>query len=204
MEIGDQGSITQWISGIREGRSTAALQLWQRYVERLVRLARQKLRDVPRRAADEEDVVIDAFDSFCRCVRQGRFPRLADRDDLWQVLVMLTARKAADQRKYAQRQRRGLGRNRGESAFLGENGEPGGIDRIVGSEPTPEFAELVSEEFRRLLDVLDDETLRTVAIAKMEGYTNEEIAQRLDVKPRTIERKLHLIRALWSDESPVK
>jgi hypothetical protein len=46
------------------------------------------------RAADEEDVALSAFHSFCRDAEAGRFPELGDRKDLWQILVMLTARKA--------------------------------------------------------------------------------------------------------------
>jgi RNA polymerase sigma factor (sigma-70 family) len=197
--MADEGSITKWIAELRSGRSIAAGRLWERYYERLVRLARQKLRDAPRRMADEEDVVISAFDSFCRGAQEGRFPKLEDRDDLWQVLVMLTARKASNQLKHDRRHKRGGGQVRGESVFQASADEQAGLDQIVGSEPTPEFAHQVSEECRRMLDLLDDETLRHVALAKMEGYLNEEIAQRLGVKLRTVERKLRVIRELWSE-----
>ncbi len=149
--------------------------------------------------ADEEDVVVDAFDSFFRGIQQGRFPVLNDRDDLWQVLVMLTARKAVNLRKYAQRQKRGDGQVRGDSAFLSPDDERAGIDQVVGSEPTPEFAAQVQEEFHRLLDALGDKSLRHVAIAKMEGYQNAEIAKQLGVQGRTIQRKLNVIRVIWSD-----
>jgi DNA-directed RNA polymerase specialized sigma24 family protein len=198
--VNDQGSITQWIGDLRGGQSQAAEKLWQRYFLRLVGLARKKLRDTPRRVADEEDVVLGAFHSFCAGAAEGRFPRLDDRHDLWQILVVLTARKAADQLKHAFRQKRGGGQVRGDSVFIerlsGE--ERWAIDQVVGSEPTPEFAAQLSEECERLLTDLDDETLRTVAVAKMEGYSNDEIAQRLGVKTRTVERKLNLIREIWS------
>jgi DNA-directed RNA polymerase specialized sigma24 family protein len=201
--MSDQGSITQWIGDLREGRATAADGLWRRYYHRLVGLARKKLRDAPRRMADEEDVVLQAFHSFCRGAEQGRFPKLEDRDDLWQILVMLTARKAADQLKLQFRDKRGGGQVRGDSVFIDRfnSEERAGIDQVVGSEPTPEFAAHVAEGCRQLMDKLDDETLRTVATAKMEGYTNEEIANRLGVQTRTVERKLRLIRELWSQEA---
>lgn len=199
--MSDPGSITRWISALREGDSSAASDLWRRYYERLVVLARQKLNEDARRMADEEDVVVDAFDSFCRGIQLGRFPVLNDRDDLWQVLVMLTARKAINQRKHAQRQKRGDGHVRGDSAFLSPENEQDGINQVVGSEPTPEFAGQVKEEFQRLLDALGDESLRQVAIAKMEGYENAEIAQQLGVQPRTIQRKLNVIRVIWSDSA---
>lgn len=61
-----KGSVTRWIEGVKEGDPAAAQALWDRYFAKLVRLARQKLEDVPCRMADEEDVVLSAFDSFCR------------------------------------------------------------------------------------------------------------------------------------------
>ena len=73
---------------------------------------------------------------------------------------------------------------------------------MVGTEPTPEFAEQVSQEMSRLLAVLGDDSLRQIALAKLEGYQNAEIAEKTGVQTRTIERKLHLIRELWSADQP--
>src|SRR5690349_5944237 len=89
-----EGSITGWLAQLAEGDRPAAEQLWRRYFHRLVGLARRKLRDAPRRVADEEDVALSAFDSFCRGAEQGRFPDLADREGLWALLMTITARKA--------------------------------------------------------------------------------------------------------------
>jgi RNA polymerase sigma factor (sigma-70 family) len=198
--MSSQGSITQWLDQVKDGDSLAAQQIWERYFHRLVGLARKKLKDTPRRVADEEDVVIMAFESFCRGVEDGRFPRLEDRDDLWQVLVMITARKAANQMKHDFRQKRGGGNIRGESVFLADASDEdrAGIDQVVGTDPTPEFAGQVTEQCQDLLDRLDDDTLREVALWKLEGYTNDEIAERLGCITRTVERKLRIIRELWS------
>jgi hypothetical protein len=84
-------SVTQWVNRLQAGDRAAAQKLWEGYFQRLVRLARQKLRGTPRRARDEEDVALSAFDSFCRGAEAGRFPRLGDRADLWQLLVVITA-----------------------------------------------------------------------------------------------------------------
>jgi hypothetical protein len=94
----DKGSVSLWIDRLKGGAGEAAQPLWERYFAHLVALARAKLRGAPRQAADEEDVALSAFDSFCRGVEQGRFPRLDDRDDLWQLLMLLTARKAINLR----------------------------------------------------------------------------------------------------------
>src|SRR5262245_7518831 len=145
-------SLTTWIGQLRVGNPEAAQPLWERYFARLVAIARNKLRGTSRRDADEEDVALSAFHSFCRAARQ--FPRLTDRDDLWQVLVMLTARKAYQQRRRQQSLKRGgtgEGRDQGQAATLEE---AAALDEIVGTEPRPEFAVMVAEQFDVLLAVL--------------------------------------------------
>jgi RNA polymerase sigma factor (sigma-70 family) len=197
--MSDPGSITALISKLQRGESVAASGLWERYYERLVVLARRMLRSSPRRVADEEDIVVMAFEAFLRGVEARRFPRLDDRSDLWQILVMITARKAANQFRYDRRQKRGEGQMRGESAFMTADEEQRGIDQVAGAEPSPEFVVQLTDEYRHLLELLGDDTLRNVAIAKMHGYSNVEIAQQFQVQTRTIQRKLRIIRELWTN-----
>jgi len=175
------GSITRWITGIREGGSTAANELWNRYYRRLVGLARKKLRDSPRRVADEEDVALSTFNGFCRSAEEGRFPSLDDRDDLWQVLVMLTARKAANQIKHLRRAKRGGGNVRGESVFMTceSDEERRAIDQVVGASPSADFAGRLTIEFRELFEQLGDESLQALAAGKMQGYTNHSSSLRM-------------------------
>ena len=191
-------SVTTWLERLRADDSDAAANLWHRYVSQLIRLARGKLRQSPRRAADEEDVVVSAFDAFFQGVEDGRFARLDDRDDLWQVLVMLTERKAIGLIRHEHAAKRGDGRLRGESALDGPNGSNYGLGQIAGNEPTPEFAVQVSEQCAELLDCLDDDVLRKIAIEKLYGYTNTEIAERQGTSLRGIERQLGVIRRIWN------
>src|SRR6476659_598655 len=106
VEMSSVGSITLLFNRLQQGERETAQELWERYFRRLIGLARKKLGDLPRRADDEEDVALSAFDSFCRAAQVGRFPQLADRDDLWQVLVLITARKACDLREHEGRDKR--------------------------------------------------------------------------------------------------
>jgi DNA-directed RNA polymerase specialized sigma24 family protein len=197
------GSVTYWIRQLKADDQAAAQPLWEGYFQRLVGLARKKLQGTPRRAADEEDVALSAFDSFCRAAEQGRFPQLHDRRDLWQLLVLLTARKACDLVQYEHRQKRGGGTVLDEAALPGPSSSSAGeagLAQIIGAEPTPAFAAQVADECRRLLDQLGDAQLRAVALGKLEGYTNEEIAAQLGCGLRTVERKLDRIRSLWAQE----
>ncbi len=188
-------SVTRWISALKRGDQSAAEGLWEAYFRRLVGLARVRLRDVPRRIADEEDVALNAFDSFCRGARAGRFPRLDDRSDLWQILVLITVRKAIDVRKYEGRPSRGRGHVQSLTELSRE-----ALEAIGGDEPTPELAAQVAEEYDRLMEQLGDSTLRIVATCKLEGYTNVEIAARLGCVTATVERKLARIRGVWANE----
>jgi RNA polymerase sigma factor (sigma-70 family) len=196
-----EDEVTIWFRGLADGEDAAVEKIWQTYYDQLVRLARRKLTDGNRRMADEEDIAISTFESFCRGAAAGRFPQLNDRDDLWKILVTITACKAARQCRDAGRQKRGSGKVRGESVFGGNDDQPGrGIGNVLGSAPTPEMAVMAAEECRRLLDALSSDALRQVAQLKLEGYTNEEIAGQLECAPRTVERRLQKIRDSWSPE----
>ena len=196
------GSVTRWVTALKGGDLAAAQPLWERYYRRLVTLAREKLRSARRREADEEDVVQSAFHSFFQGVARYRFPQLNDRDNLWRLLVVITARKALDQLARQHSKRRGAGTLLGESRISSreQDAEAAAIEQVVGTEPTPQFAAQVAEQCQRLLDLLGDQTLRQVAVWKMEGFTNDEIAERLDCSRRTVARKLETIRIIWSKE----
>jgi DNA-directed RNA polymerase specialized sigma24 family protein len=191
--MSNQGSVSRWLGPLQAGDAAAVEQLWQRYFSQLVQLARRKVHGGGQREA-AEDVALSAFDSFCRTAGAGRFPQLTDRDNLWRLLVVITARKAAHLTRDALRQKRsgGVG-TREDDANLS-------LDQLVSREPTPEFAVQAVEECQRLLRLLGDPELEAVALGRMEGYTVEEIAQQLGYVPRTIKRKLHLIRTLWEQE----
>ena len=98
--------------------------------------------------------------------------------------------------RHVQRQKRG-----GKASDSGRNddGNVFDLNEVIGKEPSPEFSIQVAEELNRLLAMLEDPTLQSVAVWKMEGYTSAEIAPRLDCTVRTVERKLRLIRQIWED-----
>jgi DNA-directed RNA polymerase specialized sigma24 family protein len=196
-----QDSITQWIGGLKAGDQEAARKLWEHYFQKLVRLVRGKLPEHGRRAFDEEDVALSAFKSFCFGVAEDRFPQLSDRDNLWAVLFVLAVRKAQTYLERDNRQKRGGGRVSGESGILPAQAESGlaGLDALVGAEPTPALAAQVAEECQRLLDALADDTLRAIAVGKMQGYTLDEIAEQTGCTKRAVQRRLEIIRRTWRE-----
>lgn len=198
-----EGSVSRWIGDLAGGGDTeaAAQQLWERYFERLVNLAHARLRAASRGPADEEDAALSAFNSFCQSAAAGRYPRLRDRDDLWRLLVAITARKVIDQTRRERRQRRGGGQVVGEAELGGSDPGAGiGLDQLASEGPTPEFAAMVADECRQRLAGLRDDALRRIALQRMEGYNNEQIAAQMGCSPRSVERKLRLIRKEWLRE----
>jgi hypothetical protein len=185
----DVGSVTRWIGGLKTRDEAAAQQLWERYFARMVGLAREKLRACRRgdMGSDEEDAALSAFDNFCAGAAWGQFPALADRDDLWRLLALITARKVFAQARRGQRLKRGGGLVRNATDVPGDDDleDNDVMARAVGSEPTPEAAAI--------------KTLKKVAVWRMEGYTEDALAVRLDCERRTVARQLALIRTIWRD-----
>lgn len=189
--MGHEESVSHWIAQVQTGDSLAINQIWQRYYSRLVERARRQLGKQNSPVSDEEDVAISVFESFYRAAREGRFPDLSDRDSLWRLLIKMTARKVIDRRRYENRQRRG-----GETKTLSIHAPDDERDliEVVGDEPTPEFVTMMVESCDRLLGHLQDDSLRSIAVKKMEGYSNAELASEIGCSERTIERRLNLIR----------
>jgi DNA-directed RNA polymerase specialized sigma24 family protein len=205
MEIVEE--FTQWIVKLGRGDPRAAEVLWAQYFGKLVQYARRKLDGLPCRIADEEDVALSAMNSFCQGMAKQRFDEVNDREDLWKLLVTITARKACAQRRHQFAAKRDARIARGESAFLradstDQSARDAGIGEVIGTEPTPEFACMVAEDCRQLLDRLGDENLRQVAQLTLEGHTTAEIADRIGRSQRSVQRKLDTIREIWSAESP--
>jgi len=185
------GSVSRLLGGLRDGDEEAVRQLWQRYFRPLVRLAGSALSSkgcVPR---DAEDVALSAFWALCEQAARPdngvRLPQLRDRSHLWKLLACFTARRAFDLARKEGRRRRVVS----DETVLGE----GGFEPFAGREPPPEFTAAVAD----LLECLPTDELRRLAVARMEGRTNEEIARDLGRSLSTIERKLQVIRVLWRD-----
>jgi DNA-directed RNA polymerase specialized sigma24 family protein len=203
------GSVTKWIGELKAvgavGAADAAAALWDRYFAALARLAKKRLANRGGAAEDEEDAALSALDSVFAGMADGRFTRLESREDLWRLLVVVTARKASAQLDRQHALKRGGGWTRVDAghddAAGGSHGDEEIVARLVGREPDPGFAAMVVEETRILLDRLGDDQLRRIALDRMAGFSTDEIAERLGCARRTVARRLDLIRRIWSDSS---
>ena len=193
-----RGSVTQLIADLQIGDdSVAQQQIWERYFRRIVSLARVKLGNAPRGCEDEEDVALSALKSLFDGISDQRFPELKDRDNLWSLLATMTARKAVNQRKRQMALKRG-GDQRKQAI---DASDAAAVMELMDEEIGPELLVSIQEECKRLMDALPDDTLRQIAHWKLEGWTNSEAAGKLQVAERTIERKLGLIRSIWSSQA---
>jgi RNA polymerase sigma factor (sigma-70 family) len=196
-----QGSVTGMLLGLRSAnpvvRDAAARQIWDRYFRDLLMLARKNLDKRIRLRADEEDVAQSMFKSFCLRQQRGEFD-LAGRDELWKLLVTITLRKACNAAKAQRRDKRDVSRERTLSGGE-ETQSPGWVlEQMEDSEPSPAVAAELNEALERRLQALGDPELREIALWRLQGESNREIAGRLDCTERSVERRLARIRSLWA------
>jgi RNA polymerase sigma factor (sigma-70 family) len=179
------GSVSLLYEEVRNGDQQAVAELWKRFLPRLLGLARKALKGREMRHADSDDIVQSAFLSFWRGAAAGQFDHPASRESLWNLLGVITVRKARKLIEREQTAKRGGGRHADGAAT---RPEPAAPDTVA-------FDALCSE----LFESLDDE-LQGFAALRMMGHTNREVAEMLGCSERKVERKLQLIRAVWEDE----
>jgi DNA-directed RNA polymerase specialized sigma24 family protein len=190
------GSITVLLPNLAQGDSSAIEAIWKRYHPHLLHLARGRLQGRSRTASDEHDILQSVFRDLWFGARAGRFDGLEDRDSLWKLLVTLTVRKAANKNRYDSRLKRGGAANTPSSGDWSTRA----TDAVCSTDPEPPVMAAMSELLERLLNQLDDDAMRNIALWRLEGCTIEEIATRKQCVARTIRRKLKLIRAQWAIE----
>lgn len=181
--MGSEAEITHWLNQLKDGDRDGVRELMEVYFQRLMGLASSRLKGRSSLAGYEEDVALSAFKSVCLGVQHGKFHKVDNRDDLWRLLVTLTVRKSID-----------LTRRASAKKELSDASE---IHHVFSSEPSPALVSEVTEEVNGWMAHLQDDELRRIALLKVEGYTSQEIADKLGCVLRTVERKLQKIRRCW-------
>lgn len=188
-------------SSDRKEFQRAASEIWSRYLGDLLELARRRISPGLRRRVDEQDVLQSMYKSFCLRQQRGQYS-LGDRTDLWKLLVTITQNKASNAAAHHKRLRRDIRKEKPEAAS-DEGSDLAQIEREAAPDPTPAEAAALVDALQQRLQGLD-ESQRQLALWKLAGYTNEEIAseEMMNCAVRTVERKLALIRARWETDSP--
>jgi RNA polymerase sigma-70 factor (ECF subfamily) len=176
-------SFTDLMVRLRAGDEAAAHEVFQRFVRKLVRLARRQFDAVLRRKVDPEDVVQSAFKSFFLRYGAGKL-QVHDWDNLWGLLTVITLRKCLDRVEYHHAERRDVQRE--AAAQPGTAGtEPWW--EAVAREPRPEEAVVLAETVELLLRGLE-EVERPILEMSLQGYTTQEISERLGRPERSVRR----------------
>jgi DNA-directed RNA polymerase specialized sigma24 family protein len=186
------GTITRCMRDLEEGdqprRNDAVRELWEYFFADLACYARKRLRAMhaPTGPADEEDAAERAFTKVCRAIQCGRL-RLGHRVDLHKVLRSATAREVL---RLLHQAKRSAGTTSDE--FI--------LSQIPAVDLPPELMLLALDACQRLLNLLDNDELRRVALWKLAGTTNEAIRAKLGCSLATVERALARIRETWKRE----
>ena len=193
-----QQSVSDWLRQLEDGDYDAAQQLWDRYFDKLLQQAENRMRNIPPGGIGPEDIAVSVFESLWRGARAGRFQNVRNRDELWWLLLALTHRKVVNHIRHATNVTNGggivpmsLSHNDGDGYTFAE---------LVADDFPPDYWVSFEEEYLRLLALLREEQLRKIAVLRLEGFTNREISQQAGVSESTVSRKLKLIRKTWSRE----
>lgn len=197
-----RGSVTRWFEELRQGNPAAAQRLWDRYYTELVRVARSKQRAGrwARILEGDEEAAEDALAELFQGTRRGLYPDIHDRNDLWKLLFTITSRKVKDQFNHATRKKRDARRNLGQNPDGEHDGPHGYLDCVSGQDPDASTSKILAEEYESLLNVLKSDQLKLIAIYRMDGYTNEQICERLGCSLGTFALRLRVIKATWIRE----
>ena len=185
-------SVTRWLTDLKDGDQQAAARLWDFLRIRLTKISKAAVVG-PSTAYDEDDVAQSAFISLCSAIQAGRYEMLADRDELWKLLAVITVNKAKNRAVSERRLRRGGGANRVSEEEL---------RRVAAPDLPAEEQLMMSEECDRLMALLPRVELQDIALLKVEGHTNESVAQQMGCSRRSVQRRLNLIREIWTRQLP--
>ena len=183
--MADDALMTYWLDQLRAGNPQAAQEVCERCWRLVVQQARRRLRR-QHGIADEEDVAVSVFDTFFRREAEGRYKEMADGNDLRQMFLAITRNKVLDHLKREGRQKRG-----------GDAAKVPATEDMASDQTDPALEAEWNDQCRWLLDNLDN-NLRDLALLRLEGLSNKEIAGKMGMPLRAVERKLGLIRELWT------
>jgi len=186
------------LRAVKSGDKSALTPLWERYSRDLNAIARRLVSNGRLRAADEEDVLVSTFERLWSAAKQNQLASVENRESLARLLAKITTQRAIDFLRTERRQSRGGGAVRGDSVFpTNDAGQGIGFGAVPDKSIPPDLEVMAEEETKKLLRALQDDELASIAVAKMNGFTNREIGDLLECSQSTVERSLRLIRKKW-------
>jgi RNA polymerase sigma-70 factor (ECF subfamily) len=173
----------------RGGDQQAATELFQRYAQRLIGLARNHLSSRLSNRLDPEDVVQSVCRSFFTGARDGRY-MLQQSGDLWRLLVAMTLNKLHDKARRHTAEKRSVDR---EASFGSEESLFGMQAEALAREPSPEEATTLVDLLENVLRPFDGPHRRMIEL-RLQGYPLDEIAADTGHCRHTVMRVLKRVR----------
>lgn len=186
--MSDQESINL-IERWRAGDERAAETIFERYVDRLVALARGRLSAKLKRRVDPEDIVQSAYRSFFRRAQDDQYS-FQHSGDLWRLLAAITVNKLLMQARFHHAGKRALDH---EASLASSGMMPNVTPEALAREPMPDEAAALVEELELMMRPLRPQA-RQVLELKLQGAGVEEIALQIGRTERTVRRVLEQVR----------
>lgn len=174
----------------KEGDEAAAKVLFDRYVNKLCGLARNRLSERMQRRVEPEDIVQSAYRSFFRLAGEDRYT-LSKSGDLWKLLAAITVNKLRGQVEFHTAKKRGV---YAEESLAATRSTMGLGPHAIAAEPTAEDAAAVVEELEAVMTELDP-LRRTILELALQNTDEPDIAAAVQRSGRTVRRVLADIRA---------
>ncbi len=184
-----ESSSVELVKRWRNGDESAATELHDKYLAKLVEFAKQHLNEKFRKRIDAQDLVQSIYRSVFRVTRE-RSIEFTDDTGFWKWLATLALNKTYNRVKYLEAGSRNPSREGGRAEDASLRAISAGRYRSMpSSEEVVELADLL-ETILKALEPTDQQILQF----RIEGFTQQEIAERLNVDPRTVRRRLESIR----------
>lgn len=194
----------RWFRDLEAGDSAAAHQLWNTLSQRVERFAAKHLSPNERKVANEEDITLSVFKSVMLRAERGEFQQVQNYSELWGLLLTITKRKVLNHLRNHRRQKRGGGRVLGEGDLQPGDSDSSsqnfGLANVPDAVPDPQLEVLTMESIDGLLKSLADPELQQIVALKFAGHSNEQIGKEIKRSLATVERKLKMIRTIWSQQ----
>lgn len=190
-------SLSDLINRLRDGQEEAFEAVFSKYFNRLVSLATRKMSGLNLVPRSGEDIALSAMKSFCLGLRENRID-LDNEKDIWGFLFLITVRKACGERRKILSKKRGFGQTVIAENFAATDDESGRIESVITDDSVPELALELAELADELVDFVASKPIyREIIQMRMENYSIEEIAKKLDVVPHTVYYHLNMVKKRW-------
>jgi len=199
------GSVTRAIKDLAEQDETAAELIWGHFFKRLSQFAKSRIYPRHYRLFDEHDITSEAFFALFDGVRCGRFQQIKNRDELWKLLTVIATRKIVNQANHHDRLKRGGGKfhreaNKKNTAWRETTDfNSHQLAKSTDYHQSPSDLDAFADCCDEMLGMLPNESYRKIALLRLAGFTDAEVAEKLGCVPRTVERKLQTIRMVWDE-----